>query len=83
MYSRDDPLPIPHSAQLRSAYHHGEASLQQTIIGMAQNFVGSPLVEHKFFFTKTDESGPIESQQWPIGILMCLKQGSMMVNNGQ
>eukprot|EP00435_Cladocopium_sp_Y103_P015238 s2274_g3.t1 len=25
----------------KSAYHHGEASLQQTIIGMAQNFVGS------------------------------------------
>ena len=24
-----------------SAYHHGEASLTQTIIGMAQNFVGS------------------------------------------
>ena len=24
-----------------SAYHHGEASLQSTIIGMAQNFVGS------------------------------------------
>ena len=27
----------------RSAYHHGEASLQGTIIGMAQNFVGSTL----------------------------------------
>eukprot|EP00434_Breviolum_minutum_P014203 symbB.v1.2.012523.t2/scaffold852.1/size193270/1 len=25
----------------KSAYHHGEASLQGTIIGMAQNFVGS------------------------------------------
>lgn len=25
----------------RSAYHHGEASLQSTIIGLAQNFVGS------------------------------------------
>lgn len=25
----------------KSAYHHGEGSLQQTIIGMAQNFVGS------------------------------------------
>ena len=25
----------------KSAYHHGEASLQSTIIGMAQNFVGS------------------------------------------
>mmetsp|Transcript_29070 Transcript_29070/g.52693 ORF Transcript_29070/g.52693 Transcript_29070/m.52693 type:complete len:2014 (-) Transcript_29070:71-6112(-) len=25
----------------KSAYHHGEASLQATIIGMAQNFVGS------------------------------------------
>ena len=24
-----------------SAYHHGEASLQQTIVGLAQNFVGS------------------------------------------
>ena len=24
-----------------SAYHHGEASLQQTIISMAQNFVAS------------------------------------------
>lgn len=24
-----------------TAYHHGEASLQQTIVGMAQNFVGS------------------------------------------
>ncbi len=24
-----------------SAYHHGEASLTQTIVGMAQNFVGS------------------------------------------
>lgn len=24
-----------------SAYHHGEASLQQAIIGMAQNFVGA------------------------------------------
>ena len=24
-----------------SAYHHGEVSLQMTIIGMAQNFVGS------------------------------------------
>lgn len=26
---------------VESAYHHGEASLQQTIIGMAQNFVGT------------------------------------------
>ncbi|PHH68655.1 hypothetical protein CDD80_7366 [Ophiocordyceps camponoti-rufipedis] len=25
----------------QTAYHHGEASLQQTIIGLAQNFVGS------------------------------------------
>lgn len=25
----------------QAAYHHGEASLQQTIIGLAQNFVGS------------------------------------------
>lgn len=25
----------------KAAYHHGEASLQQTIVGMAQNFVGS------------------------------------------
>merc|ERR1712228_704725 len=25
----------------KSAYHHGEMSLYQTIIGMAQNFVGS------------------------------------------
>ena len=25
----------------QSAYHHGEASLQSTIVGMAQNFVGS------------------------------------------
>jgi DNA topoisomerase-2 len=25
----------------KSAYHHGEASLASTIIGMAQNFVGS------------------------------------------
>jgi DNA topoisomerase-2 len=25
----------------KAAYHHGEASLQSTIIGMAQNFVGS------------------------------------------
>jgi hypothetical protein len=25
----------------RSAYHHGEASLQSTIVGLAQNFVGS------------------------------------------
>ena len=24
-----------------SAYHHGEQSLQSTIVGMAQNFVGS------------------------------------------
>lgn len=24
-----------------SAYHHGEASLQSTIIGLAQTFVGS------------------------------------------
>jgi DNA topoisomerase II len=24
-----------------SAYHHGEISLTQTIVGMAQNFVGS------------------------------------------
>lgn len=24
-----------------SAYHHGEMSLTQTIVGMAQNFVGS------------------------------------------
>ena len=24
-----------------SAYHHGEQSLQTTIVGMAQNFVGS------------------------------------------
>ena len=24
-----------------SAYHHGETSLQSTIVGMAQNFVGS------------------------------------------
>lgn len=24
-----------------SAYHHGEVSLQQAIVGMAQNFVGS------------------------------------------
>lgn len=27
--------------RLRSSYHHGEASLQATIIGMAQDFVGS------------------------------------------
>lgn len=26
---------------VRSAYHHGEASLQSTIVGLAQNFVGS------------------------------------------
>ena len=25
----------------RTAYHHGEASLQETIVGLAQNFVGS------------------------------------------
>ncbi len=25
----------------KSAYHHGEQSLQQTIVGMAQNFVGN------------------------------------------
>lgn len=25
----------------KAAYHHGDASLAQTIIGMAQNFVGS------------------------------------------
>ncbi|TPX18909.1 uncharacterized protein E0L32_011387 [Thyridium curvatum] len=25
----------------KTAYHHGEASLQQTIVGLAQNFVGS------------------------------------------
>ena len=24
-----------------SAYHHGETSLQSTIVGLAQNFVGS------------------------------------------
>ena len=28
-------------ASEHSAYHHGEVSLQSTIIGMAQNFVGS------------------------------------------
>ena len=28
-----------------SAYHHGEASLQQTIVGMAQDFVGSGHVQ--------------------------------------
>lgn len=38
---------IPQVAQLagyvseHSAYHHGEASLQSTIIGLAQDFVGS------------------------------------------
>ena len=25
----------------KSAYHHGEASIQSTIIGMAQNFLGA------------------------------------------
>ena len=48
-----DP-PGNHSARLpwllRSAYHHGEGSLQQTIIGMAQNFVGSRPVKRRFLF---------------------------------
>ncbi|KAI1333073.1 DNA topoisomerase [Xylariaceae sp. FL0255] len=30
----------------QTAYHHGEASLQQTIIGLAQNFVGSNNVNY-------------------------------------
>ncbi|KAI9851616.1 MAG: DNA topoisomerase 2 [Thelocarpon superellum] len=29
------------SVSARTAYHHGEASLQQTIVGLAQTFVGS------------------------------------------
>ncbi len=41
------PLPSWQVAQLagyvaeHSAYHHGEASLQGTIVGLAQDFIGS------------------------------------------
>ncbi|ETO35265.1 hypothetical protein RFI_01798 [Reticulomyxa filosa] len=49
----------------KTAYHHGEASLCQTIIGLAQNFVGSNninLLQPKGFFGTRLKGGKDSSQ---------------------
>lgn len=53
-----------------SAYHHGEASLQQTIIGLAQDFVGSNNINLLFpsgqFGTRLQGGKDAASARWAL-----------------
>ena len=59
-----------------SAYHHGEASLMATIVGMAQNFVGSNninfLLPNGQFGTRLQGGSDAASARYIFTMLKCV-----------